>query len=307
MKNKKFKKLIVAIASSALFDLNESDNIFKEKGVLEYKKFQEKNINKILKPGVAFPFIKRLLNLNNIFRKDVPSGVVEVVLLSRNTHETGLRVFKSIQHYKLDIQKAGFFAGESPYKYIEAFNASLFLSANYEDVRLTLNEGYAAGMIIDNGSNSNVLEDDSDELRIAFDFDGVLANHESDEVFDRKGLDKYLINESKKSNNPLQPGPLKDFAKRIVELRKLESARIIKNEKYERVIKIALITARAAPAHERAVNTLKEWGIDVDLSFFMGDTPKKRILETMKPHIYFDDRPENFKDVEKIPSVFIPF
>lgn len=305
--NKSFKKLIVAIASSALFDLTESDKIFKEKGELEYKKFQKRNLKKILKPGVAFPFIQRLLSLNNIFKNEVPNGVVEVVLLSRNSHETGLRVFKSIQYYELGIEKAGFFSGKSPYEYIKAFEASLFLSANYNDVILATKEGYPAGMVINNSSSENTVNNNDKELRIAFDFDGVLADHESDNDFDKNGLKTYQENEVKKSYKPLKPGLLKNFAKKIVELRKLETSRLVKNKKYERIIKIALITARSAPAHERAIHTLESWGIDIDNSFFMGDTPKKRILETMKPHIYFDDQQKNFKDVEKVPSVYIPY
>jgi len=303
---KGFNKLIIAIASSALFDLTDSDKIFKEKGELAYRKFQNKNVDKILKEGIAFPFIKRLLKLNNIFKSEVPDGVVEVILLSKNSHETGLRVFKSIQNYKLDIQKAGFFSGESPYKYIKAFNASLFLSADYSDVKLAINEGCPAGMVLKDDMDK-IIEDKDKELRIAFDFDGVLADDGSEKIYKNKGLKKYQKSEARRSYSPLKPGPLQDFAKKIVELRKLESLKVEKNKRYKRAIKIILITARSAPAHERAIYTLKSWGIDIDQSFFLGTTKKKKILETLNPHIYFDDQRKNINGVSNVPSVFVPF
>lgn len=243
---KKFPKLVIAIASSALFDLSESDKVFREQGALAYRKFQKRHIDKTLKPGAAFPFITRLLKLNRAFKEDAPDGVIDVVLLSRNSHETGLRVFRSIQQYKLDIQKAGFFSGESPYKYIEAFGASLFLSANYRDVKLAIAEGYPAGMVVGHDLHS-LLGDKSKELRIAFDFDGILADHESEKVYRQGSLKKYQRSEARKSLQPLNPGPLQDFAKKIVELRKLESLKLEKDRHYQRVIKIALITARSAP------------------------------------------------------------
>jgi len=171
------RKLVIAISSSALFDLSESDKIFREKGVASYKKFQEKNIDKILDKGAAFPFIRRLLNINKSFPRRQP---VEVILLSRNSPETGMRVFRSIREYGLDITRAGFFSGESPYKYIPAFNTSLFLSANAEDVTNAINSGIPAGRIIENR-----IEDDEEdkELRIAFDFDGVLADDSAEKVY----------------------------------------------------------------------------------------------------------------------------
>ncbi|MCK9439169.1 MAG: 5'-nucleotidase [Patescibacteria group bacterium] len=305
-KAKKFEKLIIAIASSALFDLSDSDKVFKEKGAVAYRKFQNKNLDKILKEGIAFPFIKRILKLNSVFKKEVPSGVVEVVLLSRNSHETGLRVFKSIQHYKLDIQKAGFFSGESPYRYIEAFNASLFLSANFQDVKLAVDGGYPAGMVL-RDETDRIVGDEEKELRIAFDFDGVLADDESEKIYRGKGLKKYQKSEIKKSYKPLKPGPLQDFAKKIVELRKLESLKLEGSKRYKRAIKIILVTARSAPAHERAIHTLESWGIDIDQSFFLGTTKKKNILETLNPHIYFDDQKKNINGVNNVPSVFVPF
>ena len=171
------KKLVIAIASSALFDLSESNRVFKEKGITAYKKYQERNIDKVLDKGVAFPFIKRFLNINNSFPRRQP---VEVILLSRNSPETGMRVFRSIREYGLNITRAGFFSGESPHKYIPSFNTSLFLSANTDDVNQAIKSGIPAGRVIE----TSIVDDEEDmELRIAFDFDGVLADDTAEKVF----------------------------------------------------------------------------------------------------------------------------
>ena len=309
MKNKKenkFDKLTIAVSSSALFDLTESDKIFKNKGEIEYRKFQNKNLKKILKPGIAFLFIRKILYLNEIFKNEIPEGVVEVVLLSKNDHETGLRVFKSAEYYNLNISKAGFFSGESPSKYIKPFNASLFLSGDFNDVELTLKEGYAAGYVMGDKPDPKYWDESDNEFRIAFDFDGVLVDRESEDVFNKKGIKKYKEYERNKSTKPHNPGPLSDFAKKISRLRELESDKIRKNKKYKRFIKIALITARSTPVHERVLNSIKNWGLSIDKSFFMGGFNKKEILETMKPHIYFDDQEKNLENVQKVPLVFIP-
>ncbi|MGO4660067.1 5'-nucleotidase, partial [Ensifer sp. 2YAB10] len=164
------RKLVVGVASSALFDLAESDQIYRTHGVEEYRDHQERNIDVPLAKGVAFPFIKRFLQINQVFQKQAP---VEVVLLSRNSPETGLRVFRSISHYGLDISRAAFMAGRSPHQYIPAFNASLFLTANEVDVQNAIDENYPAGLVLP----SKVYDDESDiELRVAFDFDGVIAD-----------------------------------------------------------------------------------------------------------------------------------
>ena len=174
-------KLVVAVSSSALFDLSESDKVYNERGLEEYRRYQEENIDVPLAKGVAFPFVKRLLSFNEIFATEQP---VEVVLLSRNSPETGLRVFRTINHYGLDISRASFFSGESPYKYLPAFNASLFLSASERDVQRACDAGYAAGRVLE----SEVMDDATDvELRIAFDFDGVIADDESEKIYKEHG------------------------------------------------------------------------------------------------------------------------
>jgi len=295
-------KLVIAIASSALFDLSESDRIFREKGVNEYRKFQEKHLDKTLEKGVAFPFIRRFLNLNNIFKEEEP---VEVILLSRNSPETGQRVFRSIQKYGLNITRAAFFSGTSPFEYIPAFNTSLFLSANADDVNKAIRAGYPAGRVIE----TRISDDENDhELRIAFDFDGVIADDAAEKVYkNTHDLEKFNESENQLSLIPHNPGPLQDLFRKISVFQKMEAEKLHENIGYKKIIKTSVITARNAPAHERMVNTLKSWGVDVDETFFLGGIEKKRILEIMKPHIYFDDQTMHLEDIDKIPLVHIPF
>ena len=175
------RKLVVAVASSALFDLTESGKIFKEKGEEEYRKYQRNNQDNHLEKGVAFPFVRRFLNLNKKFLDRQP---VEVVLLSRNDPDTGLRVFNSIKHHNLNITRAGFLCGDSPFRYIPAFNASLFLSANAEDVKKAINADYAAGTVLKTDIEDNL---DDAELRVAFDFDGVIADDQAEAIYQKTG------------------------------------------------------------------------------------------------------------------------
>ncbi len=296
------RKLVIAIASSALFDLSESDKIYREKGVEEYRKFQEANLDNTLRKGVAFPFIRRFLNLNNAFPDQEP---VEVVLLSRNSPETGMRVFRSIRKHGLKISRAAFFSGRSPFEYLPGFNASLFLSANPEDVTNAIGAGFPAGKVLD----TKILDDDNDnELRIAFDFDGVLADDAAEIIYKTTNdLDKFHESETQLSLVPHNPGPLQDLFRKISFFQKLESKKINEEKRYKRILKISIITARSAPSHERMVNTLKSWGVSVDEVFFLGGIEKKRILEIMKPHMYFDDQTIHLEHMDQIPLVHIPF
>ena len=294
------QKLVVAVASSALFDLSDSHRVYMERGIEEYRKYQEEHIDSTLAKGVAFPFIKRLLHLNTIFMEEQP---IEVVLLSRNSPETGLRVFRSIQHYKLDISRAGFFSGRSPYKFLPAYNATLFLSANEEDVLAACNSGFAAGRVLE----SKMEDNEDDELRIAFDFDGVVANDDAEKIFQEKGIEAFHSIESSNAKMPLQPGLLADLFSKISTLQRMELVRKEKDPAYQRVINTAIVTARNAPAHERLVNTLKNWGVDVDEVFFLGGIDKTRILDVMRPHIFFDDQLGHLSHLTNTPAVHIPF
>jgi len=296
------RKLVIAIASSALFDLSESNRIFREKGVTAYKKFQEKHLDKVLEKGVAFPFIRRLLHINKSFPRRQP---VEVILLSRNSPETGMRVFRSIREYGLDITRAGFFSGESPFRYIPAFNTSLFLSANADDVNQAIKAGIPAGRVLE----TSVKDDEEDmELRIAFAFDGVLADDAAEKVYASTGdIQKFHESETQLSLVPHNPGPLQDLFTKISFFQKLELKKIASNKDYQKLLKISIITARNAPSHERMIRTLHNWGVSIDETFFLGGIDKKRILEIMKPHMYFDDQRQNLDHIDNIPLVHIPF
>lgn len=295
------RKLVVGVASSALFDLTESHRIYKEQGVEEYRKFQEKNIDNFLGKGVAFPFIKRLLRLNDVFSEEKP---VEVVLFSRNSPETGLRVFRTIQHYNLDITRAAFFSGSTPYRYLPAYNVSLFLSAEENNVVAACNEGSAAGKVL-----PSIVEDNEEdvELRIAFDFDGVIASDEAERIFQAEGMDAFHKHEKASAQTPLEPGLLGDLFKKISYFQKMEAKRQVKDPSYKRVLKTSIVTARNAPSHERMINTIKSWGVDVNEAFFLGGIDKARILDIMHPHMFFDDQMGHLSNLKNVPAVHIPF
>lgn len=296
------RKLVIAVSSSALFDLTESHAVFRDKGPIAYKKFQTENLDKVLGKGVAFPFIRRFLNINKHFPKQEP---VEVVLLSRNSAATGKRVFRSIQHYSLDISRAAFMEGKSPYEYIPAFNASLFLSANEEDVQNAIDANYPAGVVL---PSKSVDDDDSEELCIAFDFDGVIVDDESESIFKDGELPDFHAYEVANSKIPHNPGPLADLFKKLSFMQKLEDKEVKKDRAYKRILRTAIVTARNAPSHERVITTLEDWGVSANETFFLGGMEKGRILSRLKPHIFFDDQRSHLEsEAGNIPMVHIPF
>lgn len=297
------KKLVITLASSALFDLSKAHRVFKEKGEKAYRSYQRRNCNKPFPPGVAFPFIRRILKFNESFPKIQP---IEVILLSRNDPDTGLRAFRSISHYDLKITRAAFLTGRSPYQYIPAFNSSLFLSAHKNDVQRAIDSNYPAGRVLP----AKIQDDENDsEVRIAFDFDGVLADDSSEAVYKKTNdLSKFHKHEIKYVQAAHPPGPLKDLFNKLAHFQKLEIDRVSKQRSYKRVLKTAIITARDAPSHERVVTTLRKWGVSADETFFMGGIEKSRVLEVLKPQIYFDDQMTHLeKAALKIPCVHIPF
>ncbi|WP_293266486.1 5'-nucleotidase [Neptunomonas sp.] len=296
------KKLVIAVSSSALFDLCESNSVFEEHGPKAYKQFQEDNLDQPLGKGVVFPFIKRFLNINSHFPEQEP---VEVVLLSRNSAATGKRVFRSIQAHGLDITRAAFVEGKSPFEYVPAFNASLFLSANEKDVHNAISAGFPAGVVLPGRS---VNDDGGEELRIAFDFDGVIADDEAEVVFKEGGLSVFQAYEVVNSHIPHKPGLLADLFKKLSFLQHLEDEEIEKNRHYKRLIRTAIVTARNAPSHERVITTLESWGVSANETFFLGGMSKDRILSRFKPHMFFDDQRTHLESgAGDIPMVHIPF
>lgn len=295
-------RLVIGLASSALFDLSESDQVFRAEGEKQYRIYQRKNQNEPLRPGVAFPFIRRLLSLNELSPEDPP---VEVVLLSHNDPDTGLRVFKSIEHHQLGMTRAVFLQGKNPFEYIPAFNISLFLSGNEEDVQEASAAGYPAGLVLQSGVEDNV---DDEELRLAFDFDGVVADDEAEAVFKSGDLDSFVAHEKEHVEKPHNPGPLKTFLEKISRIQNLEQQKAEDDENYQPKLRVAIVTARNAPAHERVINTMRNWDIMINDAFFMGGIEKKRVLEVLKPHIFFDDQKLHLEPTSDVlPSVHIPF
>jgi 5'-nucleotidase len=287
-------KLIIAISSRALFDLDASHQIFENQGVESYSQYQIDNEDSPLKPGAAFKLVKKLLALNN---QDPNKPAVEVVLLSRNSADTGLRIFNSIKHYQLNITRAAFTSGRNPHAYVSAFGSHLFLSTNPSDVRSALEHGFAAATILPRGESG---EDSSAELRFAFDGDAVIFSDEAEQIYKRQGLKAFTESETLAANQPLAGGPFKNFLAALHRLQKEYSAE-------ECPIRTALVTARSAPAHERVIKTLRDWQIRIDEALFLGGMPKGQFLKSFQADVFFDDQSSHCDDAaEHVATGHVP-
>lgn len=298
--------LVIGIASSALFDLSESHSVFESQGEDAYRHFQEENYDSMLAPGIAFSFIRRLLTLNDLSASGNP--LVEVIILSKNDPETGARVMRSIEQHNLPMTRAVFTQGRSPYKFMPAFGMKLFLSANPNDVSEATRLGYPAGQVV--GSAADLVADDSadQDLRIAFDFDAVLADDSAEAIYARTGIDGFREHEVENEAIPLPPGPMRDLLEAINRIQDMEDARSVNDSSYCRRLFVSIVTARNAPAHSRAIRTLKSWGLRVNDAFFLGGWEKAAVLSILKPHIFFDDQISHLTEAQSIvPSVHVPF
>ncbi len=270
------KPLVVAISSRALFDLDESHAVFESQGLAAYAEYQVSRENDVLQPGEAFPLVKKLLALND---DDINHQGVDVILLSRNSADSGLRIFNSIEQHGLNIERAVFTNGESRFRYMEAIGTDLFLSSHAEDVKRALKAGFAAAMILPGAQN----RPDGDQLRIAFDGDAVLFSDEAEKVYQAEGLEKFAQREKNRADTPLPAGPFKPL---MQALQRIQSAYPIDNNP----IRTALVTARSAPAHKRVILTLRKWGIRIDEALFLGGKPKGPFLAAFGADIFFDDQ-----------------
>lgn len=296
------RKLVVAISSSSVFAMNEADEVFRKKGEDAYRKYQLDRLDQPFKKGVAFPFIRRLLHLNSVFPEQEP---VEVIVLSRNDPDTGRRFFQSCKHFNLAISRGAFLCGKDPYPYVQSFNASLFLSGNETDVRGAMKAGMPAGLVLPTNAPD---EPQTDELRIAFDFDGVLASDEAEQVFQKEGLNRFHEDEERKAGTPLAAGPLHDLARKLSYWQRFERKRQKTDPHYRPLLRIAIVTARNAPAHSRFIKTLESWGLSATETFFMGGIDKSRVLRVFKPHLFLDDQLDHLNEIsDEIPCVHIPF
>jgi len=269
-------KLVVAISSRALFDLDDSHKVYEEQGVEAYSQHQISLEDESLKPGAAYHLVKKLLALNT---EDIDDPIVEVILLSRNSADTGLRIFNSIENHQLSITRAAFTSGSSPYRYAPAFNADLFLSTNPDDVVQALEAGIAAATIIKPVNQSLHNE----QLRFAFDGDAVLFSDEAERVYQKDGLEAFTQSEKDAAHQPLAGGPFKNFLASLQALQK-------KYPQEQCPIRTALVTARSAPAHERVIRTLRAWTIRIDEALFLGGLSKGEFLQAYGADVFFDDQ-----------------
>ena len=271
-------KLVIAISSRALFDLDQGHEVYEREGLAAYCRYQIEHENEVLEKGVAFDMVRKLLALNDT---GPDSTKVEVILMSRNSADTGLRIFNSIEHYQLNIQRAAFTNGQRPLHYAPAFGPHLFLSSNADDVRLALTMGYAAATVIPHSGGGGAAR--ADQLRIAFDGDAVLFSDEAERVFQERGLDAFAESESSAAGTPLNGGPFKDF---LSALHRIQQHYPVDQSP----IRTALVTARGAPAHKRVILTLRAWGVRVDEAFFLGGFNKAEFLKAFGADIFFDDQ-----------------
>lgn len=284
-------KLVVAISSRALFDLEYENQIYEDRGLDEYREYQIKHEDKTLGRGTAFSLIKALLSLNDGFE----NPIVEVIIISRNSPETGMRVFNSIEEEGLGIYRAAFTGGESISKYLSAFKVDLFLSKHDEDVQAAIDNGFAAALIYD---KPNEFTPDTKQIRIAFDGDAVIFSEDSELIYKTKGLDAFIEHESLNANRALPEGPFAKFIKTLSTIKK----------SHPEALRIAIVTARNYPAHKRVMFTLRQWGVSVDEAFFLGGVEKREVLKAFNAHIFFDDQDAHVKPAsEDIPAGRVPY
>lgn len=268
-------QLVVAISSRALFDLEEENQVFEQHADKAYMQMQLQRVEQPAKPGVAFSLVKKLLAFNT-----AGAQRVEVVILSRNDPVSGLRVMRSAEHYKLAISRCTFTKGEAPWRYLRPLKANLFLSAKSEDVRSALGNGFAAATVATHSARAQ--NNHPSEVRIAFDGDAVLFSDQAEKVFQKDGLDAFQKHERKHSAKPLPPGPFMPLLKALHRLQAEGTPHMR--------IRTALVTARSAPAHERAIRTLMDWNIEVDEAMFLGGLAKGEFLREFEPDFFFDDQ-----------------
>ena len=284
-------KLVVAISSRALFDFEEENRVF-DAGVASgddqsYMRYQLDRLDKPAPAGVAFPLVQKLLAFNGDDQHRV-----EVVVLSRNDPVSGMRVFRSARQLDLKIERGVFTRGRDPFGYLNALGAHLFLSANERDVRGALAAGFPAARVYPDSAKKAELH--PDEIRIAFDGDAVLFSDEAEQIFQRNGLDAFQQHEIERAASPLPPGPFKPL---LLALHRLQT---LAGHEVPVKIRTALVTARSAPAHERAIRTLMDWKIDIDEAMFLGGLDKGAFLREFEPDFFFDDQTRHCESAARV-------
>ncbi|MEQ1804487.1 MAG: 5'-nucleotidase [Burkholderiaceae bacterium] len=281
-------QLVVAISSRALFDFEEENRVFEASDDRAYMQLQLQRLELAAKPGVAFSLVQKLLAFNG-----PDAARVEVVILSRNDPVSGMRVFRSAQHYGLAVQRGVFTRGESPWRYLRPLSANLFLSTNEADVRSALTAGVPAARVYPHSARASSAH--PAEVRIAFDGDAVLFGDEAERVYQSAGLEAFQAHEQQRAAKPLPPGPFKPLLEALQRLQR-EPAGAMR-------IRTALVTARSAPAHERAIRTLMEWNIQIDEAMFLGGLAKGEFLREFEPDFFFDDQTGHIENAaEHVPA-----
>lgn len=287
------EKLIVGISSRSLFDLEMENKIFEEKGLAAYARHQIDNENRILEPGTAFSLVEALLRLNKKIGKDM----VEVVIMSRNTPQTGLRIMNSVDFYNLRITRAAFLGGKPIAPILAAYGVNLYLSKNPSVVQDAADLGIATALLY---KPPTAFNPDIDEIRIAFDGDAVIFSEDSELLFKEKGLEAFKETERKLAATPLPEGPFGRIFKILSHIKKLSPEHPL--------IRLALVTARDGPAHERVILTLRSWGVEVDEAYFLGGLPKDQIIKAFNAHIFFDDQDKYVGPASAhVPSGKVPY
>ena len=287
--------LVIGISSRALFDLEAENRIFETQGLKAYEEYQVLHEKDILPKGPAFPLVRAFLELNQL----QPERLVEVIIMSRNSPNTSLRIFNSIDHYGLDVTRAALSGGAPVAPYLRPFETDLFLSAYRPDVQDAINSGIAAGMIL---TGTSPERDPSGQIRIAFDGDAVLFGPDSERIFQTEGLPAFEAHERENADVPMEEGPFANFLMTIAHIQ----SRFADRESSP--IRTALVTSRNAPAHERAIKTLRQWGVRVDEAFFLGGVSKQKVLSAFGAHIFFDDQPAHAEPASKyVPSAVVPY
>ena len=287
--------LVIGISATALFDLSESDKLFQDEfkkdpdnAIETYRKHMLENEEKKLEEGIGFPLVKALLNLNKYQKSDEPP-LVEVVVMSRNSPETGIRVLNAIRNIGLNITRSAFTAGESSADYLEAFDVDLFLTTNENDAQKVIDSRVCASAVLSTPPEYK-CEIPEDQVRIAFDGDAVLFDESSELVYKDQGMKAFHENESTSQNVPMNEGPFANFLKKLSKLQERLPMKVEFSP-----VRIALVTARNSPSDLRVIKTLRHWGVYVDEAFFLGGVEKSNILKAFKAHIFFDDQDVHLK------------
>ena len=314
--------LTIAVSSRSLFHIEDGNEIFEKEGQAAFNEYMRSKENVPLRPGPAFHLVRKLLAMNST-RSPHPRDLVEVVLLSRNSPDAGMRVMNSIYHYGLDIERAVFVEGEDRFRYAQDLGAQLFLSASPKDVRMAIDHGLAAATMLPvECAETDVGGEEDNEVRFAFDGDSVVFSDEADVCYRANGLEAFRQHETERAHIPLGAGPFKAFLVALHELQKALEKRYDEELRKYRAqdpsaptakkpsrILVALVTARGMPSHARVINTLRHWGIHLNQAIFCGGLPKGPLLKTYRADIFFDDMQKNIDNANShdIRSGHVPY